>query len=188
MRATAAPARGFAAKSYSGTHTILGALNCTEERRKGLIGFAFEREMIGPGGTGPKWLRSQKVFKSVVPDPKSALDPNDPRKSQRFYTKDFPIQSFLWGDYTAAPGTAYRFRIVPMYGKPGALTSDPQDELKLEIQTEKEWEEGVGHGVWFNRGAIASQKLVRKCPAEEPRRSDGPGGGLPSGATRCASC
>ena len=75
-----------------------------------------------------------------------------------------------------------------MYGKPGALTSDPQDELKLEIQTEKEWEEGVGHGVWFNRGAIASQKLVRKCPAEEPRRSDGPGGGLPSGATRCASC
>ena len=114
MRATAAPARGFAAKSYSGTHTILGALNCTEERRKGLIGFAFEREMIGPGGTGPKWLRSQKVFKSVVLDPKSALDPNDPRKSQRFYTKDFPIQSFLWGDYSAAPGAAYRFRIVPI--------------------------------------------------------------------------
>ena len=80
----------------------------------------------------------------IVPDPKSALDPNDPRKSQRFYTKDFPIQSFLWGDYAAAPGTAYRFRILPMYGKPGALTSDPKDELKLEIQTEKEWEEPGG--------------------------------------------
>jgi hypothetical protein len=98
MRVRAVPARGFEAKSYSGTHTVLVALNCSEERRKGLMGFAFEREMIGAGGTGPKWLRSQKVFKSVVPDPKSAVDPNDPRKSQRFYTNDFPIQSFLWGD------------------------------------------------------------------------------------------
>jgi hypothetical protein len=174
MRVTATPAQGFEAKSYSGTHTILVALNCTEERRKGLMGFAFEREMVGPGDTGPKWLRSQKVFKSIVPDPKSALDPNDPRKSQRFSTKDFPIQSFLWGDYTAAPGTAYRFRIVPMYGKPGALTSDPKDELKLEIETEKEWEEGAGHGVWFNRGAIASQKFAEAFGNAPPKNIDDP--------------
>jgi len=174
MRVTATPAQGFEAKSFSGTHTILVALNCTEERRKGLIGFAFEREMMGAGGTGPKWLRSQKVFKSVVPDPKSAVDPNDPRRSQRFYTKDFPVQSFLWGDYGAAPGTAYRFRIVPMYGKPGALTSDPQDELKLEIETEKEWEEGVSHGVWFNRGAIASQKFAEEFGNAPPKNLDDP--------------
>jgi len=174
MRVTAVPARGFEAKSYSGTHTVLVALNCSEERRKGLMGFAFEREMIGPGGKGPKWLRSQKVFKSVVPDPKSAVDPNDPRKSQAFYTKDFPIQSFLWGDYTATPGTAYRFRIVPMYGKPGALTSDPQDELKLEIATEKEWEQGATHGVWFNRGAIASQKFAEEFGNAPPKNLDDP--------------
>jgi len=174
MRVTAVPARGFEAKSYSGTHTVLVALNCSEERRKGLMGFAFEREMIGPGGKGPKWLRSQKVFKSVVPDPKSAVDPNDPSKSRRFYTKDFPIQSFLWGDYSAAPGTAYRFRIAPMYGKPGALTSDPKDELKLEIETEKEWEEGAGHGVWFNRGAIASQKFAEEFGNAPPKNIDDP--------------
>ena len=174
MRVTAIPARGFEAKSYSGTHTILVALNCTEERRKGLMGFAFEREMIGPGGTGPKWLRSQKVFKSIVPDPKSAVDSHDPGKSRRFDTKDFPIQSFLWGDYTAAPGTAYRFRIVPMYGKPGALTSDPQDELKLEIETETEWKEGAGHGVWFNRGAIASQKFAEEFGNAPPKNIDDP--------------
>jgi len=174
MRVRAVPARGFEAKSYSGTHTVLVALNCSEERRKGLMGFAFEREMIGAGGTGPKWLRSQKVFKSVVPDPKSAVDPNDPRKSQRFYTNDFPIQSFLWGDYAATPGTAYRFRIVPMYGKPGALTSDPQDELKLEIHTEKEWEDGARHGVWFNRGAIASQKFAEEFGNAPPKNLDDP--------------
>jgi len=174
MRVTATPARGFEAKSYSGTHTVLVALNCTEERRKGLTGFAFEREMIGPGGTGPKWLRSQKVFKSIVPDPKNALDPNDPKKRQRFDTKDFPIQSFLWGDYGAAPDTAYRFRILPMYGKPGALTSDPQDELRLEIKTEKEWEEGASHGVWFNRGAIASQKFAEEFGNAAPKNIDDP--------------
>jgi len=174
MRVRAVPARGFEAKSYSGTHTVLVALNCSEERRKGLMGFAFEREMIGAGGTGPKWLRSQKVFKSVVPDPKSAVDPNDPRKSQRFYTNDFPIQSFLWGDYAATPGTAYRFRILPMYGKPGALTSDPQDELKLEIHTEKEWEAGARHGVGFNRGAIASQKFAEEFGNAPPKNLDDP--------------
>jgi hypothetical protein len=114
------------------------------------------------------------VFKSVVPDPKSAVDANDPRKSQPFYTKDFPIQSFLWGDYAAAPGTAYRFRILPMYGKPGALTSDPQDELKLEIHTEKEWEDGARHGVWFNRGAIASQKFAEEFGNAPPKNLDDP--------------
>ena len=60
MRVMATPAQGFEAKSYSGTHTVLVALNCTEKRRKGLMGFAFEREMIGPGGGGPKWLREEK--------------------------------------------------------------------------------------------------------------------------------
>jgi phosphatidylserine/phosphatidylglycerophosphate/cardiolipin synthase-like enzyme len=168
MRVTATPAQGFEAKSFSGTHTILVALNCTEERRKGLMGFAFQREMVD-GDNGPKWLRSQKVFKSVVPDPKSAV-----AKSQRFYTKDFPIQSFLWGDYGAAPGRMYRFRIVPMYGRPGALTSDTKDELKFEIRTEKEWEEGTSHGVWFNRGAIASQKFAEEFGNAPPKNIDDP--------------
>lgn len=160
----------FKAKAIAGTHVVLIALDCLEGRRKGLKGFAFQRELVGPGGTGPKWLRSQKVFKSVEPDPKNAHDPNDPTKSKRFYTNDFPVQSFLWGDYAASPDTTYRFRILPMYGNPGALTSDPKDELKFEIRTEKEWENGQTHGVWFNRGAIASLGL---CRTVQQRRAEG---------------
>lgn len=133
------------------------ALDCVEARRKGLKGFAFECEMVGVGGSGPVWLRSQKVFKSVEPDPKNAHDPNDPTKPKKFYTNEFPVQSFLWGDYGALPDTVYRLRILPMYGDPGALTTDPKDEIKFEIRTEKEWEDGQTHGVWFNQGAIASQ-------------------------------
>ena len=71
-------------------------------------------------------------------------------------------------------GYAYRFSIVPMFGKPGALTSDPQDELKLEIHTEKEWEDGARHGVWFNRGAIASQKFAEEFRNAPPKNLDDP--------------
>ena len=108
MRQTQASSNGdFNAKAIAGTHTVLIALNCKDQRRKGLKGFAFQREMVGPGGTGPKWLRSQKVFKSVVPDPKNAHDPDRSRPSRRrFYTNKFPIQSFLWGDYAARAGHA----------------------------------------------------------------------------------
>lgn len=165
--------RGFEAKAISGTHTILLALNCPDAARKGLKGFAFEREVVG-GSQGPKFLRSQKVFKSVVPDPKKALDPKDPKKRRAFYTDEFPVQSFLWGDYAASPGRTYRFRILPMFGEPGALTTDPKDEIKLEITTEKEWGTGETHGVWFNRGAIASQKFSEEFGNKPPKNINNP--------------
>jgi phosphatidylserine/phosphatidylglycerophosphate/cardiolipin synthase-like enzyme len=54
-----------------------------------------------------------------------------------------------------------------MYGQPGAL--EPEAELEFEIRTEKEFDQG--HGVWFNRGAIASQAFARefknKAPTEQ---------------------
>jgi phosphatidylserine/phosphatidylglycerophosphate/cardiolipin synthase-like enzyme len=166
--------RGFEANAISGTHTILIALSCPAVICKGFKGFAFEREIVGAGGRGPKFLRSQKVFKSIVPDPKNARDPADPNKPRAFYTDKFPVQSFLWGDYAALPGKTYRFRILPMFGKPGALTTDPKDEIKLEITTEKEWSKGETHGVWFNRGAIASQKFAEEFGNRPPEDINNP--------------
>lgn len=164
----------FKAKVIAGTHTVLMALDCAEGRRKGLKGFAFQREVVGAGSTGPKFLRSQKVFKSVVPDPKNAHDPADPTKPARFYTDKFPVQSFLWGDYAASPATTYRFIVQPMYGSAGALTTDPKDELKFEITTEREWGPGETHGVWFNRGAIASQKFSEEFGNHPPKDINDP--------------
>lgn len=160
--------RGFEAKAYSGTRAILIALNCPEALCQGLMGFAFEREEIGSSKPA-KFLRSQKVFKSIVPDPKHAHDPLDPTKPVRFYTDDFPIQSFLWGDYALKSGTTYRFRILPKYGKPGNLTHQAQDEITFQITTEQEWVPGeTVHGVWFNRGAIASQKFAEEFGNKAP--------------------
>jgi phosphatidylserine/phosphatidylglycerophosphate/cardiolipin synthase-like enzyme len=166
--------RDFSVKAIAGTHTVLLVLNCTETRRKGLKGFAFQREIVGAAGRGPNFLRSQKVFKSVVPDPKNAHDPADPTKPARFYTDKFPVQSFLWGDYAASPGTTYRFVIQPMYGAPAALTTDPNDAIKFEITTETEWGAGEIHGVWFNRGAIASQKFAEEFGNHPPANINDP--------------
>jgi phosphatidylserine/phosphatidylglycerophosphate/cardiolipin synthase-like enzyme len=163
----------FSAKVITGTHAILMAVNCKDERRKGLLGFAFKREIVGSGQPA-RWLRSLKVFPSIVPDPKNTHDPTDPKKHKAFYTNEFPVQSFLWGDYAATPGTKYRFNIMPMYGKPGALTTDKNDEIDLEIETEAEWKPGESHGVWFNRGAIAGQKFAEEFGNKPPQNINDP--------------
>jgi len=164
----------FKARAIAGTHTVLIALDCPEARSKGLMGFAFQREIAGPNGRGPKFLRSQKVFKSEVPDPKNAHDPDDPSKPMAFYTDRFPVQSFLWGDYAASPGTRYHFIVQPMYGQPGALTTDPGDAVEFDITTEQEWDDGETHGVWFNRGAIASQKFAEEFGNKPPQNINDP--------------
>ncbi len=173
MRVVAAQG-DFRVKAIAGTHTVLIALDCLEARRHGLLGFAFRREAVGTVDASPKWLRSLKVFRSIVPDPLKERDPTDPMKPKRFSSWEHPIQSFLWGDYTARPDTRYRFTVVPMYGRPGAL--QPARALAFEVRTEKELDRG--HGVWFNRGAIASQAFAREFgnvgpqPPDDPRPDD----------------
>lgn len=180
MRATFV-AGDFKVRVIAGTHTVLMAIDCEEPRRHGLLGFGFKRQRVGDPAPA-KWLRSQKVFKSVVPDPRVATDPADPSRPARFDTGQHPVQSFLWGDYGASPGTAYRYSIVPMYGAPGALQAEPA--LDFEIQTEKEFADG--HGVWFNRGAIASQAFAERFGNKGPEPANNPDPNDP--ATKWLSC
>lgn len=160
----------FKVRAIAGTRVVLMALDYPEADRHKLLGFGFQREIVGAANPGTKWLRSSKVFKSIVPDPKNAKDPHDPTKPRRFDTSEFPIQSFLWSDYTAEPDTLYKFTIVPMHGAPGAL--EPQPGLEINIRTEKEFDQG--HGVWFNQGAIASQVFARTFKNEAPKDPDDP--------------
>jgi phosphatidylserine/phosphatidylglycerophosphate/cardiolipin synthase-like enzyme len=136
------------------------ALDCKPTRLAGLKGFAFQRSQ---NGGQSKWLRSLKVFKSLVPNPKALVGGHP----QRFSTLDHPVQSFLWSDYTAEPGTAYTFTIRPMYGTPGHLTTDPDDQISVTLMTEPEIQAG-GHSIWFNRGAIASQAYAREFGNVKP--------------------
>ncbi len=102
----------FKASAIAGTRAIMIALDCDEDARTGLLGFAFRRQRIGTDAE-PKWLRSLKVFETVEPHP-------DPKNGD-YRTNRFPIQSFLWSDYTAEPDATYRFDIFAAYGTPGDI-------------------------------------------------------------------
>lgn len=135
----------FRARVIAGSRVILIALDLVEEKCEGLMGFAFKREHPGVAGG---WLKGLKVFKTLQPDPKPNV---------QYSTFENPIQSFLWSDYTADPNTTYKFTIAAMYGRPGAL--EQRDTISFEITTEKV-DDGK-HGVWFNRGSVASQAFAR---------------------------
>src|SRR6202022_3962385 len=99
----------FRARVIAGTRVILIALDMSEEKAKGLMGFALKRE---PSSAPGQWLSGLKVFKTLEPNPKPNV---------QYSTFEDPIQSFLWSDYTASPGTKYKFTVAAMYGRPGAL-------------------------------------------------------------------
>jgi phosphatidylserine/phosphatidylglycerophosphate/cardiolipin synthase-like enzyme len=143
---------GFKARAIAGTRAIIIALDCEEEARAGLLGFAFRRTVGGQS----VWLLSHKVFKSVEPNP-------DPRHGL-YPTNRYPVQSFLWSDFTAEPGTRYTFEVHPVYGTPAHPKL--RDPLVLKVLTEEE--EGKQHSIWFNRGAIASQAYAKQFDNHKP--------------------
>ncbi|MET4023150.1 phospholipase D-like domain-containing protein [Bradyrhizobium sp. S3.2.12] len=126
--------------AIAGTRAVLMALDIDPGNREGLRGFAFQVA----GGGEPHWLTGTKYFESLVPSP---------AKGDKYSTLEHPIQSFLWSDYEARPDTKYEYTIVAMYGAPGAL--EQRHKVTFEIKTEKE-NDGK-HGIWFNRGVVASR-------------------------------
>jgi hypothetical protein len=154
MRATAS-AGPFKASAIAGTRAVMIALDCDDAARKGLLGFAFRR---AKGGGPPEFLRSLKVFEAVEPNP-------DPDKGN-YFTDKFPVQSFIWSDYTADPATTYQFEVIPVFGTPTAPQLREASKLTLSVTTEKE-DDGE-HGIWFNRGAIASQAYARRFQNHKP--------------------
>jgi hypothetical protein len=133
-------------KAIAGTHVVLIALDLDKEERHGLHGFAIKR---GTNGGKEIWLRGIKYFKDLVPRPKPEDD---------YSSREQPIQSFLWSDYTASSATRYDFTVEALYGD--LRNFEPRHTLKFSITTEAEYDQG--HGVWFNRGAIASHAFATK--------------------------
>jgi phosphatidylserine/phosphatidylglycerophosphate/cardiolipin synthase-like enzyme len=136
--------------AIAGTRAILIALNVADEDRNGLMGFAF-RWKVGNGDF--EWLKGMKVFPSLAPKSES-----EEKKIEHFPTNENPIQSFLWSYYQADPGKKYTFEVSAMYGKPGDLKA--RETVTFDITTEQE--NDGRQGIWFNRGAIASQAFAEK--------------------------
>lgn len=135
-------------RAVSGTHVVFLAFDMKESDATGLMGFAIQRTDFIDNET--IWLRGNKTFSSI------RLSTGIEDASSR----EHPFQAFQWADYSAKPGYKYKYRVIPMYGSPGALI----EKSAISVTIETEPLTGTKHDVHFNRGAIASQAFVKRFP------------------------
>lgn len=146
MRRTAS---GFVkVRAISGTHVVFLAFDMKVSDTVGLMGFAIQRTDVTDDET--IWLRGNKTFPSIRPS--TGIEDAS--------SHEHPFQAFQWADYSAKPGYKYRYRVIPMYGSPGALIEKPATSVTIETELLT----GAKHDVHFNRGAIASQAFARRFP------------------------
>jgi phosphatidylserine/phosphatidylglycerophosphate/cardiolipin synthase-like enzyme len=91
-------------------------------------------------------------------------DPGFPAGSL-YSTREHPIQSFQWADYSAKPGNDYTYAISALKGAPAALAVHAS--VSIDISTESP--ESGNHDVYFNRGVAASQAYVRRFGDRQPQ-------------------
>jgi phosphatidylserine/phosphatidylglycerophosphate/cardiolipin synthase-like enzyme len=131
-------------RAIAGSHVVLMAWDLDATHRVGLHGFAIKRQT--GSSTTPTWLRGLKYFKSVVTAPVTGAT---------YSSLQQPFQTFLWSDYEVTPDTQYTFTVVPLYGTPAALEQRQGSDVTIRTEMENDGR----HGIWFNRGVIASHAL-----------------------------
>ncbi|MDH4218424.1 MAG: phospholipase D-like domain-containing protein [Candidatus Aminicenantes bacterium] len=148
---------GISVHGIAGTYVVLLGIDATEMARSKLLGFAIERE--DHTERERYWLKGFRTFEEIEPDP---------QPGSLYSTLEHPIQSFLWGDYTAKPNHKYTYRIRPIRGKPKNL--EHGTDVIVQVKTENV---DMGeHAIFFNRGVIASQAYARKFQNRTPDSED----------------
>jgi phosphatidylserine/phosphatidylglycerophosphate/cardiolipin synthase-like enzyme len=140
---------GVTVQAIAGTNAVYLGFDLDAPRRDDCLGFALHRE--DHTEHEQYWLSGFKTFRSVVPVPNPA---------QFYSSRDHPIQSFSWGDYTAKPRHRYTYRVVPRYESPKNLCDRPGVEAAVDVSTGDP--DGGVHGIYFNRGVAASQAYANR--------------------------
>lgn len=138
---------GFKVLAISGTHVVLLGFHLSEGRCEGLMGFSIHR--TDHTENEAYYLEGMKCFEAT--DPQLAA-------GAQYSTKDHPIQSFQWADYTAKPGHDYTYTVTAQTGTPERLTPLAITAVRLQTECPEDGE----HDVYFNRGVAASQAYVRR--------------------------
>ncbi|MBY8934289.1 phospholipase D-like domain-containing protein [Pseudomonas fluorescens] len=142
------PQDDFRVKAYAGTNGVLLAMDLAEPRRKGLLGFAIEKQQ----GAKP-WLF---LFNSLTFPGKAHTFP-------RFHATPSdiaPLQKFRWADYAVNPGMTLHYRVHLAYGTADAVQLG--ESLQLTITSDDG--QPSNQSVMFNRAVAASQAFQRKFP------------------------
>lgn len=147
--------------AVAGTYVVLLGINIQDGSAllNGLIGFAIHKTRHATNKAG--WLSGQKTFRN-------AGAPQTP--AQLHSSREQPLQAFYWADYAAEAGHDYTYRVVPVYGAPGAL----REGAPVEVRVQAEAEAAGVHDIYFNRGAAASQAYARRFQNRPPDRAANP--------------
>jgi hypothetical protein len=138
----------LSARAIAGTHVVMLGIDHDGDAAAidGLLGFGIERLDHTEGEH--RWLPNRIRF-SGVSDPGTNFN---------------PLQTFLWGDYTAKPDHDYTYKVHALDGKPGTELHS-RACVTLPVHTH----EPSVHGVWFNRGVVASQAYADKFHNQHPK-------------------
>jgi len=150
-------AQGLSVHAVAGSYVVLLGLDCTADALPGLLGFAIER--TDHVEDERYWLRSFKIFEATG---------GGVRPGMLVSTREHPLQTFMWSDFTTKPGYRYTYRVVALYGKPKNLRIGRA--VEVEVTTERV-DEGT-HAIHFNRGVAASQAYARKFGNLAPDKVD----------------
>lgn len=139
-----------------GVHVILFGLNMDKSETQGLLGFAVER--TDHTENEKYFLRGFKTFKSA-----GSNQPDGAMVS----TREHPIQSFIWGDYTAKAAHKYTYRFVALYGKPKNISEG--HEVSVSVDTFDLADQSLPQIAIFNRGVAGSQAYSSKFGEVAPK-------------------
>ena len=150
MRA-ADSADGLKVAAIAGSYVTLLGMDMARQDCEGLLGFAVHRTDHTTGANG--YMRQFKAFRNAL---NGAARP--------YSTRQHPIQSFWWEDYTAQPGHEYTYKVSALTGSVSA--PDFGAQVSVSLHTERP-SEGV-HDIYFNRGVSASQRYAVKFDNKSP--------------------
>lgn len=136
----------------AGSYVTLLGINMEEASMEGVLGFGIER-IDHTNGDRRDWLAGFKTFP----------DSNVPRGTL-VRTREHPIQSFYWCDFTTRKDHDYTYRVVAMRGQPGALQEGEEVSARVRMEDEDQGR----HAIYFNRGVAGSQAYVRKFGNRRP--------------------
>lgn len=145
---------GLKVQAIAGTYVVVLGFNLPKGKCNGLLDFSIHR--TDHTENEAYYLDGMKAFVES--------DPGLPSGSL-YSTRDHPIQSFQWADYSAKPEHDYTYKITALKGAPKTLIPIEKVEVRISTESTK-----VGtHDIYFNRGTAASQEYVRRFGDTKPK-------------------
>jgi len=144
---------GLRVHAITGTYVVLLGFDLPEEDCDGLLGFSIHRQDLTENEA--YYLYASKCF--------TETDPGFPSGSS-YSTRDHPIQSFQWADYSAKPGHEYIYTITAKKGTPQNLTEFASNSVPVSTEVIR----ADAHDVYFNRGVSASQAYIKRFGDNPP--------------------